>query len=129
LTPDSTITTPSAGPWLPRQQLTSSSRGLPVHRPPPQFCPARTPRAPCPFCLCSTRAGALHIPVQTLIRSRPPAKPDTITQTSHYDTTRNNCTTDQINNIICALLRLSFHNPAVSHSYPTVLQTVDFSHI
>jgi len=81
-------------PVVAGQHLTSSSRGLPVHRPPPQFCPARTSRAPCNFCVCSTRAGALRIPVQTLIRSRIPAKPGVITQTLHYDTTRNNCTTD-----------------------------------
>jgi len=84
-----------AKPSRPRRQQTRQCRLLPVFH---------------------TRRRTPHSS-STLIGSRPTASPDVITQTSHYDTTRNNCTTDKINNIICALLQLSFHNPAVSHIY------------
>ena len=52
---------------------------------------------------------------ESFIHSTSALSKKTITRTTHYATTRNNCMTDEINRNICALLRLSFLNPAVSH--------------
>ena len=127
MTPDSIITTPSAGPWLPFPGLAGPSSATTVlsrshaASTSPSHRPRRQQTRQCRLLpVFHTRRRTPHSS-STLIGSRPTASPDTITQTSHYVTlhytTRNYCTTDQINNIICALLRLSFRNPAVSHTY------------
>jgi len=107
------------------------SQGLPVHRPPPQSYPARTPRALRQAISSSTVTADQTVPPSACF---PHAQAHSAFQfNSHQEqtnsqsrhnysnialrTTRNYCTTDQINNIICALLRLSFRNPAVSHMF------------